>query len=74
VQLLKQKPDNPKVFLFSKSVDNKNKQLSVEELTENLKVLVQHSFTLPKPTLDKEVDPILVGKSVKQKPSIQRLT
>ena len=46
--VLKQKPDNPKVFLFSKSVDNKSKQLSVEELTGNLKVLVQLSFTLPK--------------------------
>lgn len=65
--VLKQKPENPKVFLFSKSVDNKSKQLSVEELTENLKVLVQHSFTLPKPTLDKGVDPILVGKSVQHK-------
>jgi hypothetical protein len=65
--VLKQKPDNPNVFLFSKFVDNKSKQLSVEELTENMKVLVQHSFILPKPTLDKGVDPILVGKSVKHK-------
>jgi len=48
-------------------VDNKSKQLSVEELTENLKVLVQHSFTLPKPTLHKGEDPILVGKSIKHK-------
>ena len=28
--VLKQKPDNPKVFLFSKSVDNKNKQLQLK--------------------------------------------
>lgn len=51
----------------TKTVDKKVTQLTVEELTANLKTLVQHSFTLPKDSDNEKNNPILIGKAVQHR-------
>ena len=66
-EVLKQKPndDNLKtVYALSKCVDGKRTQLTIGELTRNLKSLVQHAFSIP--ATDDEGQ-LFVGKNIRMK-------
>ncbi|MEW8341024.1 MAG: hypothetical protein AB2708_14345, partial [Candidatus Thiodiazotropha taylori] len=63
-------PEYDRVLLFSKIENNKTKDLSVEELSENVKKLVQHAFTIADNKASEvsgEHFPLLVGKTVSHK-------
>lgn len=52
------------VYLFSKIVDGKRVNLTVEELSEIVKKLVTHALKLPH--TDDDDDPVLVGMHIKK--------
>lgn len=63
--VLQQKPENRSVYRFSTTTDGKARQFSIEQLTENLRLLVNHAFTIPERGDQAENIPILTGKRVK---------
>lgn len=66
--VLHQKPDNMKgVYSVTKLIGNKRVNLTPEELTMNLKKLIQHSFEIEPPTTTDEQIPLLVGKNIRHK-------
>lgn len=65
-QVLKQKLDKDQegIYRFSKKVNGKTVQCTVEELTEKVKCLVRHSFTVQTSQNHDDVIPLLTGKKV----------
>ncbi|XP_033731138.1 uncharacterized protein LOC117320739 [Pecten maximus] len=68
--ILRQTSNNPKIYNFSKSVNKKRKDLSWNEMAENVKTLILESFTLPSETSSKRSGDerlSLNGKDVRHK-------
>jgi cyanate lyase len=64
-EILKQHPDNPAIYRFSKKNNGKTVALSVEEMSENVKALVGHALnisTTPSPEIQ-----LLVGRRVRHR-------
>jgi hypothetical protein len=57
--------DLKNVFSFSKLVDGKRVQLSLDELTQNVKSLVSHALKIP--STDDSDGPVLVGMNVRMR-------
>lgn len=68
--ILHQTSSNPKLFNFSKIINTKRKDLTWKEMMENVKILVQESFSLPiQPHSNKSTTErlSLVGKDIQHK-------
>jgi hypothetical protein len=66
--VLMQQPEDKDLFNFTKSVGKQRMNLTVEELTTNVKKLVEHALTLTPSSsdnADEEDVPILVGRNIK---------
>ena len=64
--ILKQDTGDSNAFSFSKVVSGKRVQLTVEELSDSVKALVHHAYTVVDRTQSPE-NQIIVGKRVKHK-------
>ncbi|MES9902779.1 MAG: hypothetical protein ABW168_08860 [Sedimenticola sp.] len=65
--VFKQKPPSASTYNFSHLLNGKRINLTVDQLTENVKKLIQKSFENPSSDSASENETILIGKTVKHK-------
>lgn len=63
--LLQKVKDCPKVYQFTKNVNGNSTALSVVELSNNLKKLVRHAYTVSEDIAMNNEQPIIVGQKIK---------